>query len=110
MKSFPQFPSPPLILISHHLQDPSCAWDILNNKCTLHSGSPSDASGLLQNLAEGFHAGCGGAAGSVRQGENFFRLSTTLPTQATLTFFFSSFNNLSTFSLFQVCPRACPTT
>jgi len=51
------------------LQDPSCAWDIRNNKCLLHSGSHSDASGLLQNLAEGFHAGCGGAAGSsARQG------------------------------------------
>jgi len=44
------------------LQDPSCAWDIRNNQCAPHSGSPADASALLQNLAEGFHAGCGGAA------------------------------------------------
>ena len=86
MKSFSPPPSSPLllILIFNLIQDPSCAWDIRNNQCAPHSGSPADASALLQNLAEGFHAGCGGAA-TAHPGKTFLekktttRLSTTLP-------------------------------
>ena len=84
-----------IFLIFHLIQDPSCAWDIRNNKCAPHSGSPADASALLQNLAEGFHAGCGARAGATHSGKTFLvknHLSVhNLAPAATLSPFFSGF-------------------
>ena len=112
MKSFS--PSPLLlILILNSFQDPSCAWDIRNNQCAPHSGSPADASALLQNLAEGFHAGCGGA--TTHPGKTFLvektsaRLSTTLPLLLCHPFCFQFPSPCQPFQS-QVCPRACQTT
>ena len=102
-----------LILIFNLIQDPSCAWDIRNNQCAPHSGSPADASALLQNLAEGFHAGCGGA--TAHPGKTFLvektsaRLSTTLPLLLCHPFCFQFPSPCQPFQS-QVCPRACRTT
>ena len=102
MKSFSLSPLL-LILILNSFQDPSCAWDIRNNQCAPHSGSPADASALLQNLAEGFHAGCGGA--TAHPGKTFLVektsacLSTTLPLLLCHPFCFQFPSPLSTFSI-----------
>ena len=41
------------------LQDPYCAWNIQKQHCETHQGSKQDSSSLLQNIAKGFHPGCG---------------------------------------------------
>ena len=113
MKSFLSPPSSLLlILIFNLIQDPSCAWDIRNNECAPHSGSPADASALLQNLAEGFHAGCGGA-GTTHPGKTFLVKTTCLSTTLPLLLcqpFSSSFPPPCQPFHSQVCPRACQTT
>jgi len=43
------------------LQDPYCAWNLLEEKCSVHRGSDQDSSSLLQNIAVGRHDGCPGS-------------------------------------------------
>lgn len=43
-------------------RDPYCAWNIHTQQCHTHQGSQVDASSLLQNIAGGFHSGCGSSS------------------------------------------------
>ena len=53
------------------VQDPYCAWNIQQQQCDTHQGSNVDSSSLLQNIASGFHPGCGSSSYS---GKNIFKL------------------------------------
>ena len=40
------------------LQDPYCAWDLLNEKCTKHNSGILDRSYFIQDVELGYGTGC----------------------------------------------------